>query len=516
MAAKSPGVWGTQDWLDSTNVGYGSIPVSTSIWASFHCPIYFHLCSYIFPKLILPYFAYTQFWGWEFCGTHGFEVWELDDVFQVFYWLLNRKWQLCSDVFITKILTFENGWIFENICPYFQRLARQGILESAVAGAALWTPGSFWAEPGHIVGSLLGGRPWPKWGSQRWCLMMFDGWGCTRLLLPRGDCLTYDQVIPRYMCGYTKAWNCRTSQKETTWCLLCTTYAMFRLICACFPEKQSFLSVIGVWVLIFMGKKKNSGSKLKTSRTTAVGRCFSAEPYWIINIHNPIFFLNCLSTLLDWGEGINASGVTGWLKALLGSIWLLRVRPAFGFEMFRLILPSVKLWSLTEALETFKSLVTSCSFNPLSSILQARQSFHCQAQQATVAADLLQAAMEVQHEVMAAMVLGARVTVKRFPNFFEALGLQSLIRFIWYIDLGSWCVRNCWYFWLFLMGVDFVLMIFCQQRQRQEMAGIQPGAIHPSTLWIWWTYTQWCWLVFHGYLTNSSWKLEQQKLCKVT
>ena len=48
-------------------------------------------------------------------------------------------------------------------------------------------------------------------------------------------------------------------------------------------------------------------------------------------------------------------------------------------------------------------------------------------------------------------------------------------------------------------------MIFCQQRQRQEMAGIQPGAIHPSTLWIWWTYTQWCWLVFHGYLTNSSW-----------
>ena len=113
--------------------------------------------------------------------------------------------------------------------------------------------------------------------------------------------------------------------------------------------------------------------------------------------------------------------------------------------------------------------------------------------------------MEVQHEVVAAMVLGARVTVKRFPNFFEALGLQSLIRFIWYIDLGSWCVRNCWYFWLFLMGVDFVLMIFCQQRQRQEMAGIQPGAIHPSTLWIWWTYTQWCWLVFHGYLTNSSW-----------
>ena len=83
-----------------------------------------------------------------------------------------------------------------------------------------------------------------------------------------------------------------------------------------------------------------------------------------------------------------------------------------------------------EALETFKSLVTSCSFNPLSSILQARQSFHSQAQQATVAADLLQAAMEVQHEVVAAMVLGARVTVKRFPNFFEALGLQSLIRFI--------------------------------------------------------------------------------------
>ena len=178
MAAKSPGVWGTQDWLDSTNVGYGSIPVSTSIWASFHCPIYFHLCSYIFPKLILPYFAYTQFWGWEFCGTHGFEVWELDDVFQVFYWLLNRKWQLCSDVFITKILTFENGWIFENICPYFQRLARQGILESAVAGAALWTPGSFWAEPGHIVGSLLGGRPWPKWGSQRWCLMAEDAPDC--------------------------------------------------------------------------------------------------------------------------------------------------------------------------------------------------------------------------------------------------------------------------------------------------------------------------------------------------
>ena len=177
MAAKSPGVWGTQDWLDSTNVGYGSIPVSTSIWASFHCPIYVHVCSYIFPKLILPYFAYTQFGDGNSVVLTALK----SENWMTFSRLLNRKWQLCSDVFITKIMTFENGWIFENICPYFQRLARQGILESAVAGGALWTPGSFWAEPGHIVGSLwVAGRDrnGEASGDVWWCLMAEDAPDC--------------------------------------------------------------------------------------------------------------------------------------------------------------------------------------------------------------------------------------------------------------------------------------------------------------------------------------------------
>lgn len=70
--------------------------------------------------------------------------------------------------------------IFAIICPYFQRLARQGILESAVAGGALWTPGSFWAEPGHIVGSLLGGRDrnGEASGDVWWCLMAEDAPDC--------------------------------------------------------------------------------------------------------------------------------------------------------------------------------------------------------------------------------------------------------------------------------------------------------------------------------------------------
>lgn len=220
------------------------------------------------PNLGMGILWYSRLWslriGWRFPGLLLAIEQKVTAVFRCVYnkdidlWKWLNIWEYLP--IFSETGTTRDSWICSGRCSFvnaWQFLSRT------------------WPHCWKLIG-------WPAVTEMGKPAVMFDGWGCTRLLLPRGDCLTYDQVIPRYMCGYTKAWNCRTSQKETTWCLLCTTYAMFQLICACFPEKQSFLSVIGVWVLIFMVRKKYSGSKLKTSRTTAVGRCFSPEPYWII------------------------------------------------------------------------------------------------------------------------------------------------------------------------------------------------------------------------------------------
>ena len=237
---------------------------------------------------------------------------------------------------------------------------------------------------------------------------MFDGWGCSRLLLPRGRrseeeldlCERMPCKRPSYtscICGYDikayQGWNCRAA---IAWYLLCSTYSMFRLVCVCFPEKQSFLSVTGVWVVIYsLVKGNNFWSKLKTSKTTAVGRCFRPEPYWT----KPRFLeLLIRGHKCQWRDRL-AESIGTHLTETEASTWC----PNVSMNSEREICEASGHWGPWQA-SSFWWLQYPLPGTPSPTV--------CQAQQAS-AADLLQAALEVQDEVAASMLLGGQGSQSR-------------------------------------------------------------------------------------------------------